>query len=225
MMSRRDMTPGTPLLVKKYSNRRLYDTADSQYITLEQLAERVKSGMDVRVVDAQTGEDLTQTTLTQVVIEGRGAARLLPAPLLLQLIRMGDEARAEFLGRYMALALAAYLQARQGLEAIAPFNPFAQVPLQASGALARMMMAAPWAEQTFGNPFAQQVAPVAAQQPAPRGEHAPRHAPASGGEPHATPPAGQPGGAAASPPATNSDVAQLRRELEELKRAMRKRRR
>jgi len=66
------------MIVKKYGNRRLYDTSDSRYITLENLADKVRQGAEVQVVDAKTGEDLTAPTLTQILIEGRGAGRLLP---------------------------------------------------------------------------------------------------------------------------------------------------
>src|SRR4051794_18176922 len=72
---------GRRVIVKKYSNRRLYDTEGSCYITLEELADRIRRGAEPRVVDAKTNEDLTQATLTQIIIEGRGAARLLPVPL------------------------------------------------------------------------------------------------------------------------------------------------
>ena len=91
------------MLVKKYGNRRLYDTEESRYITLEELAGTVRQGKDVHVVDAKTGEDLTTATLAQIIIEGRGAGRLLPPALLVQLIRMGDDALAEFLGQYVTL--------------------------------------------------------------------------------------------------------------------------
>lgn len=126
------------VVVKKYSNRRLYDTEESRYVTLEEMADKIRAGTDVRVVDAKTGEDLTQATLAQIIVESRGAARLLPVPLLTQLIRMGDDALAEFLGRYMTFALEMYLQAKQGAQALAPYNPFATVPLAATSALARM---------------------------------------------------------------------------------------
>ena len=73
------------MLIKKYGNRRLYDTESSRYITLEELAGIIRRGEEVRVVDAKSGEDLTTATLAQIIIEGRGAARLLPLPLLVQL--------------------------------------------------------------------------------------------------------------------------------------------
>ncbi len=167
--------------IKKYSNRRLYDTADSRYITLDELADIVRDGSDVRVVDASSGEDLTQQTLTQIIIESRNAARLLPVSLLTQLVRLGDDALAEFFGRYVTGALELYLQARRGAHAIAPFNPFVATPFSASDALARMWMASPFAR-------ADEVAP----EPAPR-------------EPE---------------PQRDSDVASLRRELDELKKTL-----
>ncbi len=115
------------MLVKKYGNRRLYDTQASHYITLEELTESIRGGEEVRVVDAKTGEDLTQATLTQVIIETRGAGHLLPTPLLHQLIRLKDDALAEFLGRYVTWALEVYVQAKQGMQMFTPFNPFASV--------------------------------------------------------------------------------------------------
>ena len=66
---------------------------------------KIRRGSDVRVVDASTGADLTAETLVQIIFEDRHAARLLPVSLLQQMIRMGDDALAEFLGRYVTWAL------------------------------------------------------------------------------------------------------------------------
>jgi polyhydroxyalkanoate synthesis repressor PhaR len=126
------------MLVKRYSNRRLYDTKDSRYITLPDLAEKIREGEDVQVIDAKTGDDLTQTTLTQIIMESRGAAKLLPVPLLTQMIRLGDASLAEFLGRYMSVALALYMQAKRGADVVSTYNPFAAVPFDAVSAFARM---------------------------------------------------------------------------------------
>lgn len=159
--------------IKKYGNRRLYDTELSRYVTLDEVAERIRSGGNVRVLDAKTDEDLTQATLAQIILESRGASRLLPVPLLTQLIRLGDDALADFFGRYVAASLEMYLQARQGVQALQPMYPFAQVPF------GMQMPQLPWM-------------PAA---PAP-------------------------------PPAPSSDdVAELRRELEDLKRAISKKKR
>lgn len=111
------------MLVKKYGNRRLYDTDSSRYITLEELTAKIQAGADVRVIDAKTNRDLTQETLTQIIFESRGGDSLLPAGLLHQLIRLGDDALADFLGRYVQGALELYLQARKSSQAVMPFNP------------------------------------------------------------------------------------------------------
>lgn len=157
-----------PVIVKKYGNRRLYDTGESRYVTLEELEAKVRGGTDVTVVDAKSGEDLTQATLTQIIIEGRGAGRMLPVPLLVQLIRLGDEALAEFVGRWMGAALDVYLQARQRARMVASYNPFATMPFDLSGALARMLMGqmAPgggWGESEAGPGVPPAAAPAAGE--------------------------------------------------------------
>jgi polyhydroxyalkanoate synthesis repressor PhaR len=143
MRRRMRLRPSTePVLVKKYGNRRLYDTRASRYITLEELETIIRGGDDVRVIDAKTGEDLTQATLAQIILEGRRAGRLLPVPLLVQLIRMGDEALAEFMGRYLSATLEMYLEAKRGAQSVSPYLPMATVPFQAANALARMWLGA-----------------------------------------------------------------------------------
>ncbi len=182
-----------PLLIKKYPNRRLYDTVDSQYITLEQLEERIRAGAEATVVDAQSGDDLTAVTLLQI-IEKNGGWRMMPVPLLRQLVRMrDDQALAEFLSRSLTMALETYLQARQGLQALTPYNPFATLPLQATNALARLMLHAPWLE------------PPAAPLP-----YTPQAIPAP--TPHELAPA------SATPDATSEELAELRRQIAELRR-------
>lgn len=181
--------PPSPTVIKKYGNRRLYDTGESRYVTLEELAAKVQGGEDVRVVDAKSGRDLTQATLTQIIIEGRQLARLLPVELLTRLIRLGDDALAEFFGRYVTGALEMYLAARRGANAISPYNPFAQLPFAASDALARLWMAGPLGGRSPTPP------PVDDVGFAPEPE-------AGDGE-------------------RRDEVAELRRELDELKRAVR----
>jgi polyhydroxyalkanoate synthesis repressor PhaR len=129
-------------IVKKYGNRRLYDTELSRYITLEELADRIRAGADIEVVDAKTGRDLTQATLTQLILEGP-SARLLPVPLLRRLLRMQDDALAEFFSKYVTWALDLYLAARDGAQQVAPYFPFASVPMQATQALLRLFGGGP----------------------------------------------------------------------------------
>lgn len=128
------------ITIKKYSNRRLYDTSQSQYVTLDQLAELIRTGEDVEVVDAKTGEDLTQAVLAQIIIESRGAGRLLPSKMLMQLIRMEDDALAEFFGQYMSWALAMYLRMKRRAERLGAFNPM-NAPFSAPNAITQWMSA------------------------------------------------------------------------------------
>jgi polyhydroxyalkanoate synthesis repressor PhaR len=111
------------VLVKKYNNRRLYDTEASRYVRLDEIAAHIRAGADVRVEDANTGADLTAPTLAQIIFEDQNAARLLPPALLVQLIRMGEAPLADFLGRYVSWALDLYLQTRNGMGSF--YNPFA----------------------------------------------------------------------------------------------------
>jgi polyhydroxyalkanoate synthesis repressor PhaR len=196
------------ILIKKYGNRRLYDTGDSRYVTLDELAAKIRSGADLRVVDAQTGEDLTQATLTQIVLETGHAARFLPVQLLTQMIRLSDDALAEFFSRYVTGALEVYLQAKRGVQSLAAYNPLTQIPVAASDALARMWMASPFGgyqTPTYGQGYP----PSAFAGPPPAYPQA---------EPEPARPAAPENGEA---PARNDEVAAMRRELDELKQAIR----
>jgi polyhydroxyalkanoate synthesis repressor PhaR len=123
--------------IKKYSNRRLYDTDESRYVTLEELTRKIRSGVDVRVVDAKTDADLTQATLVQILLEEGGAAKLLPTRLLLQMVRLGDDVLGEFFGSYLGQVLEFYVHARGGLQAM-PWNPFALMPFGGPAGMARL---------------------------------------------------------------------------------------
>jgi polyhydroxyalkanoate synthesis repressor PhaR len=135
-----------PVLIKKYGNRRLYDTAESRYITQDELAAAIKRGVDVRVVDAKTSEDLTQATLAQLVLENAHAARALPVGLLTQLIRLDDDALVEFFGRYVTSALELYLTAKRGVQSLTQASPLMRMPVNATDAVTRMWMQSPFAQ-------------------------------------------------------------------------------
>jgi len=103
------MKAPTETVIKKYGNRRLYDTAGSRYVNLDDLAAMVREGKAVRVVDAKTGQDLTRVTLTQIITEdAKGKPTGLPLELLRQLIIASDEVRQEFLMWYLKSAFEAY---------------------------------------------------------------------------------------------------------------------
>jgi len=102
------MTP-SPILIKKYGNRRLYDTAGSRYVNLEDLAAHIRAGREVKVVDAKTGKDLTRVVLTQIITEdAKDKPTGLPLELLRQLIIASDEVRQEFLMWYLKSAFDTY---------------------------------------------------------------------------------------------------------------------
>ncbi len=91
-MGRTRPQPGEPIVVKKYANRRLYDTGRSAYVTLEDLNEMVKDDIDFIVVDAKSGEDLTRSVLTQIVAEQETKGEnLLPTTFLRKLISLYGE--------------------------------------------------------------------------------------------------------------------------------------
>ncbi|MBK6514582.1 MAG: hypothetical protein IPM79_32815 [Polyangiaceae bacterium] len=197
--------------IKKYSNRRLYDTEESRYITLDELTDRIKRGTDVRVVDAKSNEDLTQATLVQIVLETK-AARLLPVPLLARLIRMQDDALGDFFSRYVSFALEMYLTAKSGAQALSPYVPFANLPFSASNAFARAMGQVPfWGDGSGGFPQGG-FPPGYGQAPTPPAGYGVAPPPPP---PPASPPPPSPQAAEAS------DVAALRSELDELRRELR----
>src|SRR5437016_1804976 len=78
-------------VIKRYSNRKLYDTQESRYVTLEEIEEMIRAGREISVVDAATGEDLTSVTLAQIILENeRNRRAALPSAFLHQLIKYGE---------------------------------------------------------------------------------------------------------------------------------------
>ena len=97
------------MVIKKYGNRRLYDTSGSRYVNLDEIASLIRKGNLVQVVDAKTGEDLTRVTLTQIITEdAKDKPTGLPLELLRQLIVASDHTRQEFVMWYLKSAFDAY---------------------------------------------------------------------------------------------------------------------
>ncbi len=106
-----------PVLIKKYANRRLYDTARRAFISLHQVAEMVREGQEVLVQDEKTGEDVTAFILTQVIMEeARKKSLLLPVSLLSLLIRSGTTVLGEFFEKYLEQVLKNYLAYKQAMD-------------------------------------------------------------------------------------------------------------
>ncbi|HEY6944859.1 MAG TPA: polyhydroxyalkanoate synthesis regulator DNA-binding domain-containing protein [Candidatus Acidoferrum sp.] len=104
------------VLIRKYSDRRLYDTGASRYVKLEDIAHMVRDGIDVRVVDARSGKDLTHVILTQIIVEdAREREVALPLQLLTQLVRASDKATHEFLTWYLNSTLDLYKKAQDSV--------------------------------------------------------------------------------------------------------------
>lgn len=98
-----------PVIIKKYGNRRLYDTSGSRYVNLDDIAALIRAGKEVRVEDAKTGQDLTRVTLTQIITEdARQKPTGLPLELLRQLIVASDQAGQEFIMWYLKSAFDTY---------------------------------------------------------------------------------------------------------------------
>ena len=94
-----------PYVIKRYSNRKLYDTQESRYVTLEELEELIRAGKEISVVDVSTGEDLTSVTLAQIILENERSHRAtLPTAFLHQLVKHG-EAWQDFLQRSLKQSL------------------------------------------------------------------------------------------------------------------------
>ena len=104
------------VIIKKYENRRLYDTSASRYVNLEDVARMVREGMEVQVVDARSGEDLTRVTLTQVIMEdAKGHDSGLPLELLRKLIMASDRVTHDFLTWYLSTVTDVYQKAQSAL--------------------------------------------------------------------------------------------------------------
>src|SRR5690349_7923221 len=96
-----------PILIKKYANRRLYNTQTSSYVTLDDLFEMVQEGVDFHVRDAKTEEDLTRSVLTQIIVdrETRGEQALLPINVLKSIISYYDNNTRNALPQYLEAAM------------------------------------------------------------------------------------------------------------------------
>ena len=105
---------GGPIIIKKYANRRLYDTSTSSYVTLDHLSDLVREGRDFEVRDARTGEDLTRQVLTQIIFEketkGQGA---LPLNFLRQLIGFYGGGAQTFLPAFLDMSMNAFSDAQK----------------------------------------------------------------------------------------------------------------
>jgi len=121
-----------PVVIKKYANRRLYNTSTSAYVTLDHLSQMVKDKIDFVVYDAKTGDDITRPVLTQIIFEeeSKGGQTLLPIPFLRQLISFYGDSLQGVVPQYLEMSMTQFArnqeQMRRYLQNAFGFNPFQQ---------------------------------------------------------------------------------------------------
>ena len=127
-----------PLVLKKYSNRRLYDTRNSRYVTLDDAANMIRDGEDIQIRDATSGEDVTAFILTQILMEAAKRKHiLLPAPVLHLIIRYGDNALNDFFDKYFQKTIQNYIEAKNAFEQ--QFGQWLDMGMQMSRQMPDMM--------------------------------------------------------------------------------------
>jgi len=105
------------VIIKKYSNRRLYDTSHKRYITLEEIANLIKEGNEIKVIDSQTDEDITKVILMQVVLESeKNKEDILPTSFLHMLIKYGNKMARDFFDNYFLMMFQPYLSLQEGMK-------------------------------------------------------------------------------------------------------------
>jgi len=138
----------TPITIKKYANRRLYNTATSSYVTLDNLCQMVKDGTDFVVYDAKTGEDITRAVLTQIIVEEEGKGQnLLPISFLRQLIAFYGDSMQWLVPSYLENSMRSFAhnqeQMRRYLQetfgGMFPFGQFEQMGKQNMAMIERAM--------------------------------------------------------------------------------------
>jgi polyhydroxyalkanoate synthesis repressor PhaR len=118
-----------PIIIKKYANRRLYNTATSSYVTLENLAEMVRGGQEFTVVDAKTGEDLTRPVLAQILYEKEASgANMMPVAFMRQMIALYGDSLQALMPKYLDASMKAFSGNQERLRqymkgAMGPFFP------------------------------------------------------------------------------------------------------
>ena len=105
-MAKRSAQDGDTIIIKKYANRRLYNTGSSSYITLDDLAKMTREDVDFKVVDAKSGDDITHSILTQIIMEEESSgSQMLPVSFLRQLISMYGNSMQAMMPQYLEAAI------------------------------------------------------------------------------------------------------------------------
>ena len=139
-MAEASSAENAPVTIKKYANRRLYNTATSSYVTLDHLCQMVKDGIDFTVFDAKTGDDITRSVLTQIIVEEEAKGQnLLPIGFLRQLISFyGDNMQQMLLPRYLDFSMKSFTDNQEKMRSymedtfgsVFPFGQFEEMSKQ-----------------------------------------------------------------------------------------------
>jgi len=139
MIMEKNVSDSGSIMIKKYANRRLYNTATSSYVTLEHLCRMVKDGANFVVHDAKTGEDITRSVLTQIIVEEEAKGQnLLPIGFLRQLISFYGDSLGGVVPRYLEYSMQAFAQHEEQMRSLMqnafdglfPFNQFEEMGKQ-----------------------------------------------------------------------------------------------
>jgi polyhydroxyalkanoate synthesis repressor PhaR len=126
--------PAKRVIVKKYENRRLYDTTNSRYVNLDDVAQMLRKGADVQAVDATTGEDITRLVLTQIIVEGaKDNDSCLPLDLLRQMVIATGKVSQETFLNYMRAMFEMYQSTYRGFTQVIPQFDFLKMLPPAAG--------------------------------------------------------------------------------------------
>jgi polyhydroxyalkanoate synthesis repressor PhaR len=160
-MAEQDTTANAAVItIKKYANRRLYNTATSSYVTLDHLAEMVKQGTDFVVTDAKTGEDITRGVLTQIIVEQEGKGQnLLPIKFLRQVIGFYGDSLGGLVPRYLEHSMEAFHQNESHMRTAMQEAFKGLLPMQRLEEMGKQNMALFENAMKMWNPFAAAVRP------------------------------------------------------------------
>ncbi|WP_416897974.1 MAG: polyhydroxyalkanoate synthesis repressor PhaR [Minwuia sp.] len=165
-MAKRERDTDGPVTIKKYANRRLYNTASSSYVTLDHLAEMVRDNVDFVVYDAKTGEDITRSVLAQIIFEAEGKGQnVLPVNFLRQLISFYGDSLQGLLPSYLDMSMEAFARNREEMHD--RFGNAVDLPMKQFEEATRRNMEMFEKAMAMWNPFAPRAGAPGAPTPSP----------------------------------------------------------
>ncbi len=213
-MSRRDKTGSGPVTIKKYANRRLYNTSTSSYVTLDHLSEMVRDDIDFVVFDAKSGEDITRSVLTQIIFEAEGKGQnVLPVNFLRQLISFYGDSLQGLLPSYLDMSMDAFSQNQEEMRT--RFSGPLGTPLKHFEEATKRNMALFDQTMSMFNPFMASADPASMGKTPPAGKDTP-YAPVSARE-KAAPVTTTPDG-----PLDDGDIEQMKGQLDAMQKQLEK---